>query len=31
MTFGAFLSSVHPPQRQWDLVRRIEELGFDSI
>lgn len=29
--FGAFLSSNHPPERQWDLARRIDALGFDSI
>jgi probable F420-dependent oxidoreductase len=29
--FGAFFSSVHPPERQWDLVRRVEALGFDSV
>lgn len=30
MRFGAFLS-LHPPQEQWDLVRRVEALGFDSV
>jgi len=29
-TFGVFLS-MHPPREQWDLVRRIEGLGFDSV
>jgi probable F420-dependent oxidoreductase len=29
--YGAFLSSNHPPERQWDLARRVEALGFDSI
>src|SRR3990172_820847 len=29
--FGAFLSSNHPPERQWDLARRVDALGFDSI
>lgn len=29
-TFGVFLS-MHPPREQWDLVRRIEALGFDSV
>lgn len=28
--FGAFLS-LHPPKAQWDLVRRVEALGFDSV
>jgi len=28
--FGASLS-VHSPQEQWDLVRRVEALGFDSV
>jgi len=28
--FGAFLS-LHPPQEQWELVRRVEALGFDSV
>jgi probable F420-dependent oxidoreductase len=27
---GAFLS-LHPPQEQFDLVRRVEALGFDSV
>jgi probable F420-dependent oxidoreductase len=30
MRFGAFLS-LHPPREQWDLVRRVEALGFDSV
>ena len=29
-SFGAFLS-LHPPQEQFDLVRRVEALGFDSV
>jgi probable F420-dependent oxidoreductase len=28
--FGAFLS-LHAPTEQWTLVRRLEELGFESI
>jgi len=28
--FGAQLRS-HPPERQWAIVRRLEELGFDSV
>jgi len=28
--FGAFLS-LHPPEEQWTLVRRVEALGFDSV
>jgi len=28
--FGAFLS-LHSPDEQWDLVRRVETLGFDSV
>ena len=27
---GAFLS-LHPPEEQWALVRRVEALGFDSV
>jgi probable F420-dependent oxidoreductase len=27
---GAFLS-LHPPERQWDLARRVEALGYDSL
>jgi probable F420-dependent oxidoreductase len=30
VTFGAFLSS-HPPKEQFELVRRVEALGFDSV
>jgi probable F420-dependent oxidoreductase len=29
-SFGAFLS-LHPPPEQFDLVRRVETLGFDSV
>src|SRR5258705_5935263 len=29
-TFGAFLS-LHPPEEQFALARRCEELGFDSL
>jgi len=28
--FGAFLS-VHPPEAQFALARRVEELGYDSL
>ncbi len=28
--FGAFLS-LHPPAAQFDLARRVEALGFDSV
>jgi probable F420-dependent oxidoreductase len=28
--FGAFLS-LHRPEEQWTLARRVEELGFDSL
>lgn len=28
--FGAFLS-LHPPREQFELVRRVEALGFDSV
>jgi probable F420-dependent oxidoreductase len=28
--FGAFLS-IHEPEQQWSLARRVEELGFDSL
>ena len=28
-SFGAFLS-LHPPREQFDLVQRVETLGFDS-
>ncbi|HYB69871.1 MAG TPA: LLM class flavin-dependent oxidoreductase [Candidatus Bathyarchaeia archaeon] len=30
VTFGAFLS-MHPPEEQFRLVRRCEELGLDSV
>jgi probable F420-dependent oxidoreductase len=30
LTFGAQLAS-HPPAEQFDLVRRLEALGFDSV
>ncbi len=30
MKFGAFLS-LHPPAEQWELVRRVEALGYDSV
>jgi len=30
MRFGVQLS-LHPPEEQWALVRRVEELGFDSV
>jgi probable F420-dependent oxidoreductase len=30
MNFGAFLS-MHPPEEQWALARRVEELGYDSL
>ncbi len=30
VTFGAFLSP-HPPREQFELVRRVEALGFDSV
>ena len=30
MNFGAFLS-MHPPEQQWALARRVEELGYDSL
>jgi probable F420-dependent oxidoreductase len=29
-SFGAFLS-LHSPREQFDLVRRVESLGFDSV
>ena len=29
-TFGAFLGT-HPPEEQFALVRRCEELGLDSV
>jgi probable F420-dependent oxidoreductase len=29
-TCGAFLS-LHPPKEQFELVRRVEALGFDSV
>ena len=28
--FGAFLS-MHPPQEQWALARRVEALGYESL
>src|SRR5260370_12843975 len=30
MRFGVQLS-LHPPEEQWALARRVEELGFDSV
>jgi probable F420-dependent oxidoreductase len=30
ISFGAFLS-LHPPREQFELVRRVEALGFDSV
>jgi probable F420-dependent oxidoreductase len=30
LAFGAFLSR-HAPEEQWDLARRVEALGYDSI
>ena len=30
LRFGAFLS-LHPPEAQFALARRVEELGFDSV
>jgi probable F420-dependent oxidoreductase len=30
LRFGAFLS-LHAPEAQFDLARRVEELGFDSV
>ena len=30
VTFGVSLS-IHPPAEQFDLVRRVEALGFDSV
>ena len=30
LAFGASLS-VHPPKEQFELVRRVEALGFDSV
>ena len=30
LAFGVSLS-VHPPKEQFDLVRRVEALGFDSV
>jgi probable F420-dependent oxidoreductase len=30
LAFGAFLS-MHPPEEQWALARRVEELGYDSL
>ncbi len=29
-SFGVFLS-LHPPREQFELVRRVEALGFDSV
>jgi probable F420-dependent oxidoreductase len=30
LRFGVFMM-MHPPERQFDLVRRVEALGFDSV
>ena len=30
VSFGVSLS-LHPPKEQFELVRRVEALGFDSV
>jgi len=31
LRFGAQLSGIHPPQEQFALARRVEELGYESV
>jgi probable F420-dependent oxidoreductase len=31
LRFGAQLSGIHPPARQFELVRRAEALGYDAV
>jgi probable F420-dependent oxidoreductase len=31
LTFGAQLSGIHPPRQQFELARRVEELGYESV
>src|SRR5919206_2034228 len=31
LRFGAQLSGIHPPERQFELARRAEELGYESV
>jgi probable F420-dependent oxidoreductase len=31
LRFGVSLGGNHPPERQWDLARRVEALGYDSL
>ena len=31
MRFGAQLGGIHPPEQQFELARRVEELGYESV
>ena len=31
MRFGAQLGGIHPPVQQFELARRVEELGYESV
>jgi probable F420-dependent oxidoreductase len=31
LRFGVSLGGNHPPEHQWDLARRVEALGYDSL
>jgi probable F420-dependent oxidoreductase len=31
LRFGAQLSGIHPPREQFELARRVEELGYESV
>lgn len=31
LRFGAQLSGIHPPAHQFELARRVEALGYDSV
>ena len=31
LRFGAQLGGIHPPKEQFELARRVEELGYESV
>ena len=31
MRFGAQLGGIHPPEQQFELARRVEQLGYESV
>jgi len=31
LRFGAQLGGIHPPEQQFELARRVEELGYESV